>query len=169
MTDIAPGSLDLTPLEDWPSDAPDVLLGGFVRLSARVAPLRPQEDRTPQSAFSLRLVNLNIEGGKNRAIAVGLIGVLTSTTKRERIRVDVLIPMEIRRGAALATGGLTDDQMLSTYGPWARHMLYDFAASEARALAGANVKDYDLPTKTPRTIFVMDDGKDGFVPSVQHF
>ncbi|GAA1885861.1 hypothetical protein GCM10009814_14700 [Lapillicoccus jejuensis] len=125
-------------------------------VNARVGPAAPEERGSPSLEFVIRTLGIRHKGvAKPQRPERALLGVITASNGTKQVRVDVVVPMTFRDQSDMPEG---DDELLSTYGPWARHMIWDFGAHQARQLASATLARIDLPTTTPEASLRLSDG-----------
>lgn len=153
----------------WSEDAPDVMFGGCITMSVQLTPIRVEDIGNLRDApLTLQHVSLTVERPDGSSMhEPGILGVLDVIGSTHRVKVDVLVPLTFRSVEEAANWNQRPDEFLLAMGSWSRHVIWDFAALQARQASAANYSNLELPWTTPRVILQYKDGQEVLIPATR--
>lgn len=156
---MRPSSADVL----WPTDAPDVRLGGLLLLDSFIQPAGPvhRDDDQPEQPKDVAQRDWNVYlvrlAGDPAGREYALVGELFSCEGDWHLKVSALTPLQFRGALREKSHQLGSEALTERYGPWASHVLWDFVAQHARILAAGVLRPFDLPSESPDAVYAPPD------------
>lgn len=139
----------------WPTDTPDIRLGGLILLDSLVHPVphsvqeddEAGSDDAEQRDWNVFAVRMTGPVPEDREF--GLIGELFVCQGDWQLKVSALVPLQVRGTLRDELASLGADAIAKRFGPWANHVLWDFVSQHARILGASVLRTFPLPRQTP--------------------